>query len=244
MILCLAVLGVGNVPAAPVTVFAASSLAVALGEIGSAYERTTKEQVRFNFAGSNTLARQIKEGAPADVFVSADEAKMDDVEKAGRIVTSTRRDRLANTLVVVVPVESTLKISQIADLAAPEVKRVATGDPQAVPVGIYAREYLSKRGLWSLLAPRVVPVVDVRAALAAVAAGNAEAAIVYKTDASVSPKVRIALEIVGDDAPQIRYPVAILKEAPESFVDYLFSTEAGAIFTQHGFPVLEPSHTK
>jgi molybdate transport system substrate-binding protein len=149
----------------------------------------------------------------------------------------------------VVPVESTLKISQIADLAAPEVKRVATGDPQAVPVGIYAREYLSKQGLWSLLGPRVVPVADVRAALAAVAAGNAEAAIVYKTDASVSPKVRIALEIVGDDAPQIRYPVAILKEAPEpraakSFVDYLFSTEAGAIFTKHGFPVLEQSHTK
>ena len=231
--------------AAEVTVFAASSLADALGEIAKAYESGTKETVRFNLAGSNTLARQIKEGAPASLFFSADEAKMDDLEKQGLIIASSRRNRLANSLVVVVPMDSQLKITMANDLTSPEVKRVAVGDPAAVPAGVYAREYFVKLGLWAAINPKIVPTADVRGALAAVAAGNAEAGIVYKTDAAASPKVKLALEITGEDSPKIRYPVALVKDAPEPeaarrFLAFLFSERAGGIFRKHGFQTLEP----
>lgn len=235
--------------AVDVTVFAASSLASALEEVGKTYESRTQDRLRFNLAGSNTLARQIKEGAPADIFFPADEAKMDALEKAGLILVSSRRDRLANSLVIVVPVESALKLAEPNDLTASAVKRVAVGDPLAVPVGIYARAYLEKKGIWATVSPKIVPTVDVRAALAAVAAENAEAGIVYKTDSMVSTKVKVALEIAGDDAPRIRYPVALVKDGPQReaaqrFLVFLFSKTAGEIFRKHGFQTLELPETK
>ena len=242
--------GVARLHAANITVFGASSLAEALTEAGATYEKGHQEdKVRFNLAGSNALVRQIKEGAPADIFFSADEAKMDEVEKAGLLVPGTRRNRLSNTLVIIVPAEGGLKVADAADLARPEFKQVALGDPKAVPAGIYAREYLARRGFWEVINSKTIPSENVRAAMAAVASGNAEAGIVYKTDAAASSKVKVALEVSGAEAPKIRYPVAALKEAPEPaaaqrFLAFLLSPEAGEIFRRRGFVVLDADEKK
>ena len=128
--------------AATITVFAAASLTDALKEIAPAYEKQTGDKIVFNFGASSLLARQIEEGAPADVFFSADEEKMDALEKKGLILSATRKSRLSNTLVVVVAPDSTLKITSAADLASPLVKRIALADPKAVPAAVYSKAYL------------------------------------------------------------------------------------------------------
>jgi len=190
------------------------------------------------------LARQIEEGAPADIFFSADEAKMNGLEKKGLIVKTTRRNRLSNALVIVVAAENGAAIASPKDLATDKVKRLALAEPSAVPAGIYAREYLQQQRLWPSVESKVVPTQNVRAALAAVAAGNAEAGIVYRTDAAISKRVKVIFEIPAEDGPVIRYPVALVKEAkqPEAakkFLDFLNSEKAASIFAAHGFIVLE-----
>ena len=137
-------------------------------EIAAAYEKSAGDKVVFNFGASSLLARQIEEGAPADVFFSADEAKMDGLEKKGLIVKGTRRSRLSNSLVIVVAADSTLSIKTATDLTASQVKRLALADPKTVPAGLYAKEYLERVKLWPALAAKVVPTDNVRAALAAV----------------------------------------------------------------------------
>ena len=174
-----------NLSAATLHVFAAASLTDSLKEIAAAYEKQTGDKVMFNFGASSFLARQIEEGAPADIFFSADEAKMDGLEKKGLIIKETRTSRLSNSLVIVVTSDSALPIHSAKDLAGPAVKRVALADPKTVPAGIYAKQYLQCAGLWSAIKPKVVPTDNVRAALAAVESGNVEAGMVYKTDASI-----------------------------------------------------------
>jgi len=242
-------LAVNAAPAAPVTVFAAASLTDSLREIGSAYAKKTGDRVVFNFAASSTLARQIEEGAPADLFFSADEAQMDALERKGFVVAGTRRARLSNTLVVVVAARHGAPITKIADLASPEVKRIAMADPRAVPAGVYAREYLEQQKLWDAVKPKFAPTENVRAALAVVEAGNADAAIVYQTDATVSAKVKVAVAVPGDQGPVIRYPVALLKSSRQTaaarrFLAYLLSEEAGNVFARYGFMVLSPAALK
>ena len=155
------------VTAADLQVFAAASLTDALREISSEYEKTAGDRPVLNLGASSILARQIQEGAPADLFLSADEAKMDGLEKGKLLLAGTRRSVLSNTLVVVVPVDSNLKISGPADLAAPSLRALALAEPQSVPAGIYAKEYLKRKGLWSKMIDRVVPTENVRGALAA-----------------------------------------------------------------------------
>ncbi len=227
--------------AGEITVFAAASLTDALKEAGATYEKSTAEKVRFNFAASNTLAMQIQAGAPADLFFSADEAKMDALEKLNLIVKSTRKDLLGNSLVVITP-EHGLKISEPGDLTKSAIRHLSIGDPKAVPAGIYAKTWLEKAGLWKTLEPKVVPGENVRAAMAVVESGNAEVGIVYKTDAAISKKVQIALEIPPADGPKITYPAALLtdsrNQAPaRKFLTYLASKEAAAIFVKFGFTV-------
>ena len=205
-----------------VHVYAAASLTDALREIGAAYERQTGERVVFNFAGSSALARQIRQGAPADLFLSADEAKMDAVAAAER--TSV----LSNTLVIV---GSGIRTPH--DLVG---RRVALAEPSSVPAGIYAREYLTRIGIWSAVAPNVVPTANVRAALAAVESGNVDAAIVYRTDA----RRGFACEIPRSDGPRISYPFAVLRDADNPagarrFLAYLTSRPSLAVFERHGF---------
>ncbi len=225
---------------AEVTVFAAASLTDSLRELKATYEKQTGDKIVLNLGASSTLARQIEEGAPADIFFSADEAKMDRLDHQGLLVKGTRRDRLGNSLVVIVAAQDGAPVQSPQDLVKPEVKRLALGDPKAVPVGIYAREYLEQLGLWRDVATKVVPTENVRAALAAVEAGDAEASIVYKTDAMISKKVRVVYEVPPVAGPKISYPVALLKDARSPaaagrFLEFLGSDQAGDVIVKYGF---------
>jgi len=212
--------------AATLHVSAAASLSDALTEIAAGYKPDT---IVLNFGASSTLARQIEAGAPVDVFISADEQKMDQLR--GLVVA--RRTILSNTLVIVTTSDS--RIASPRDLLA--VRRLALAEPRSVPAGIYAKQYLTKLGLWDRIAPNVIPLDNVRAALSAVEAGNADAAIVYKTDALISKKVRVAYEVPRKDGPKISYPAAVVTDskAARRFVDYLGSDAARAIFRKYGF---------
>jgi len=228
--------------AATVHVFAAASLTDSLKEIAAAYEKSSGDKIVLNLGASSTLARQIEEGAPADVFFSADEARMDGLEKKGLIQKDTRVSRLSNALVIVVAAEKGAAVTSPKDLATAEVKRLALAEPRTVPAGIYARQYLQKIGLWRAIESKVVPTQNVRAALAAVEAGNVEAGMVYKTDAAISKKVRVTYEVPRSDSSAISYPVAVVKEAKEPeaarrFVKHLASDEPSAIFRKFGFIV-------
>jgi molybdate transport system substrate-binding protein len=239
-LLAVVVLGLAlPVRADTVTVFAAASLTDALKEIETSYEAKSGDKIAYNFAGSNVLARQIAQGAPADIFFSADEAQMDNVAKAGLIDPATRKDVLLNTLVIIGPADSPLQGFTPPDLAKPSVQRIALGDPKAVPAGVYAKAYLTKLNLWSKIESKVVPTQNVRAALAAVTSGNAEVGIVYQTDAASSKKAKVLYAVPLTDGPRITYPIALLKasgkDAAKKFLAYLESPEALAVFQKHGF---------
>jgi molybdate transport system substrate-binding protein len=226
--------------AADLNIFAAASLADALREIARTYEPASGDKIHLNLAASSTLARQIKEGAPADIFFSADEVKMNDLARAGLIAEDTRVRLLSNTLVIIVNADGGAAINKPADLATPAVGRLALAETQTVPAGIYAREFLQSVGLWEKVRARVVPTENVRACLAAVESGNVDAGIVYKTDALISEKVKIACEVSVADGPRISYPLAVVKDsknadAARRFVAYLSSGEARALFLRHGF---------
>ena len=222
---------------------AAASLTDVLNEISVVYRSKSKNTVNFSFGPSSTLARQIEEGAPADVFFSADLAQMDNLEKKGRLEPGTRKNLLSNQLVIVVPSDSKLAIASPRDLLKPEVKRIALAEPP-VPVGAYSSKYLEAEGLWDKIKPKVVPVQDVRATLASVESGNVEAGFVYKTDAAVSKKVKVVYEVPIDKGPKIVYPVAIVKEskrkdAARDFLNYVQTPASKELFKKYGFVVLD-----
>jgi molybdate transport system substrate-binding protein len=242
-------IGFISASAAEIKVFAAVSLTDALHAIAAKYEPASGDKLLFDLAGSNVLALQIQHGAPADIFFSADEAQMDRLAKAGQIVSDSRKDIVYNQLVAVVRIDSTLSLKSLADLAEPDIKHLALGDPRSVPAGVYARKYLERAGLWTQIEPRVVPTENVRAALAAVESGNVDAGMVYQTDAQISKKVRIAFVVPPSAAITIAYPAAIVQGAPQSegarhFLSYLQGPEAGAIFQQYGFILARPVHGK
>jgi molybdate transport system substrate-binding protein len=225
-----------------ILVFAASSLTDALREIGIPWERSVGVGVTFNFGASSLLARQIREGAPADLFLSADEAQMDGLEKAGFVEPGTRRSILSNTLVIVVPADSSLRIASERDLAGRRVGTIALAEPTSVPVGVYSKKFLESIGIWKQIAPKVVPTENVRATLAAVESGNVDAGIVYRTDALISKKVKVAFEVPAAEGPAISYPFALVKGAPQEaaarrFLEHLRSPAARAVFARHGFLV-------
>jgi molybdate transport system substrate-binding protein len=223
-----------------ILVFAAASLAEAMLEIGRSFEAKTGTVVRLSSGASSDLARQIKSGAPADVFFSADTAKMDDLEKAGLVRREDRREFLSNVLVVVVPKSSTRRIADAKDLLG--LPRVALADPAGVPAGIYAKKWLESLGLWAQIEPKVVPTLDVRSALAAVASDAVPAGIVYRTDAAISKDVRVAL--IVRDGPQIVYSLsrtaASRNPAAQTFVDFTAGDAGRGVFERRGFLVQPP----
>jgi molybdate transport system substrate-binding protein len=228
--------------AAELKVYAAASLTDAMKEIGAAYEKESEDKLQFNFGASSMLARQIEEGAPADLFFSADEAKMDALEKKGLLLPGTRRSLLSNLLVIVVAADASALPKSASDLSKPEFRKIALAEPKTVPAGIYAREYLQKLRLWDAVKERVVPTETVRAALAAVESGNVEAGFVYKTDSLISKKVKVAVEISAAEGPEISYPLAVLKSSREperakKFAEYLAGPAAQSIFEKFGFIV-------
>ena len=235
-------LAASSLRAAEVYVCAAASLTDALKEIAVAYEKESGDKLIFNFASSSVLARQIEEGAPADLIISADEAKLSELEKKGLLIPGTRKSILSNRLAVVVPLDSAISLTSAKDLTGQEIKRLALGEPKSVPAGIYAKEYLEKLGLWEKLADRIVPCENVRAALAAVESGNTEAGIVYKSDAMISKKVKTAFEVPEAEGPNISYPLAVIKDsksadAAKKLAAYLDSKPAGIVFEKYGFIV-------
>lgn len=231
-------LGAPVLRAADLSVFAAASLMDALTEIASTYGRDSSDRIFFNFAASSILARQIEEGAGADLFISADESKLDHLEAESLIDPQTRTRLLSNTLVVVAPGDSERVIRSPRDLLS--VQRIALAEPRTVPAGIYARQYLESIGLWDQLKSKIIPTQNVRAALASVEAGNVDAAIVYATDAAISKKAEVAFNVPADQGPEITYAAAVITDArhplqASAFLAYLKSEAAMKIFEKHGF---------
>ena len=228
------------VAAEEINVYAAASLTDALKELAQAFEARTGHKVVFNLGASNDLAHQIKAGAPADVVFSADKAQMDGLEAAGLVRTADRADVLSNVLAVVVPASRTARMSRPSDLLG--VKRLALADPEAVPAGVYARAWLESIGLWDKLKDKVIPTLNVRAALSAVESENVDAGIVYRTDAAISKRVKVAFEVPRDKGPAIVYPLAFLagskKPAAAELVRYLTSAPAREVYRRSGFIVL------
>ena len=229
-------------PAKPeLLVFAAASLTNALQDIGAAYTKETGQSVKFAFASSAILARQIEAGAGADVFFSADVEWMDYLDGRSLVNRSTRVDVLSNRLALIAPASSTLdlKIAPNFPLAAALGKgRIATGDPDYVPVGRYAKSALMTLGVWNDVADRIVRADNVRSALAFVARGEAPLGIVYETDAKVEKKVRIVDLFPASSHPPITYPVATTvaaKPGAQGFTEYLRGPAAREVFQRYGF---------
>jgi molybdate transport system substrate-binding protein len=233
-------------PKETVLVLAAASTTNALDEIRQQFTRETGIEVSASYAASSTLAQQIVHGAEADVFLSADQ-KWADFLAAKGLVTQ-RHDLLGNRLVVVAPANSAFKLTRAEDLATARIEHLALGDPAGVPAGRYAKQALTKLGIWDQLEAKVVAAEDVRHALAYVETGSAEAGIVYSTDAAISKKVKIVAEIPSHLTEPIRYPVAILRHGQgrasvAAFYRYLASPAAKKVFQKYGFVVLDEPET-
>jgi molybdate transport system substrate-binding protein len=225
-----------------ITVSAAISLTDALTAAAEEYARAGGGTIRFNFGASNVLARQIVNGAPVDLFISADAAQMDVAARAGLLNDQSRVDLLTNQLAVVVPNDRQRTFGSITELAAPAYRRIAIGDPAAVPAGVYAKQYLEREGLWAQLEPRIVPSTSVRAALTAVESGAADAAIVYRTDARIATRATVAFIVAAERGPKIVYPAAIVRSTKEPaearrFLDFLRSAAAARVFERFGFGI-------
>jgi len=232
----------GQAGAGTVTVFAAASLKTALDVAAAAFKAKTGVEVTVSYAGSMALARQIEAAAPAEVFISADEASMDYLAGKNLIQPATRFDFLGNSLVVVAPKSASLEklpFTKEAFAAALGSDKITTGDPASVPVGRYARAALEKLGLWPSLAPNFAFTDNVRAALAFVAREEAPLGIVYLTDAKSEPKVKVVATFAADTHPPIVYPVALTStaqgETPKKLLAFLRSKTAQDIFLEQGF---------
>jgi molybdate transport system substrate-binding protein len=229
--------------AAPLTVFAAASLRNALDEVVAAYAAQHPPPPVVSYAASSALARQIENGSPADVFISADVDWMDELERKGLVAPGTRRNLLRNRLVLVAPADHPQKLEPVPGFALADALhggRLALADPAFVPAGKYARAALEKLGVWPQVAHRVAAAENVRAALALVARGEAPLGIVYATDAREEPRVMVAGTFPADSHPPIIYPAAALTGASDdaaAFLQYLHGDAARRIFERHGFDV-------
>jgi len=227
-----------------ITVFAAASLTNVLQELGDGFTKETSIPVRFSFAASSALARQIENGSPADVFFSADLEWMDYLQARNLIQPDTRHNVLGNRLVLIAPTDSKVKLKiepGFALAAALGKGRLATGDPDAVPAGRYAREALTTLGVWAEVADRLVRADSVRSALAFVDRGEAPLGIVYDTDALIDKHVRVVDVFPDNSHLPIVYPVALTSRATADaakFVAYLRSPAGDIAFKAHGFKPL------
>lgn len=235
-------------PRAPLIVFAAASLTDVLQQIAPQYTAVSGVQVKFSFAASSALARQIESGARADVFFSSDQEWMDYLAQRDLIAAPTRRNLLGNRLVLIAPRTSNVAITLAPDApllaALGRNGRMATGDPDSVPAGRYAKAALQSLNLWQIVQPRLVGADNVRAALMYVARGETPLGIVYATDAAVEPRVRIVDTFPESSHPPIAYAVAAVRTADvgaQSFLDFLRGEAAARAFTQAGFSVMPES---
>ncbi len=228
---------------APLTVFAAASLTNAMQDIGALWAAAGHPRPVFSFASSSTLAQQIEHGAPADLFLSADEKWMDDLARHGGLAAGTRHDLVGNSLVLVEPAVHLRRVTLAPGLDVSAVLgpagRLAVGDPAHVPAGLYAKQALQALGLWPALQARLAPADSVRSALRLVELGEAPAGIVYATDVGVSPKLAIAGTFPASSHDPIRYPAAVVKsgdgKGPRAFLAFLGTQPCRDVFTHYGF---------
>lgn len=231
----------------PVTVFAAASLQNALNDVGAAYTRRTGQPVRFSYAASSAIARQIEQGAPADLFVSADREWMDYVAQRRLIQPASRRNLLAGRLVLIAPTRSEVQLAIGPGMPLARTLgrgRLAMAAPD-VPAGRYGREALTRLGVWESVERRIAPAENVRSALQFVARGEAPLGIVYETDAKLDRRVRIVGVFPPSSHPPIVYPAALTSRGAHSraaggFLAYLSGPEASAVFRRYGFSVTPP----
>lgn len=241
--LTLSLAGYAFAGAAKITVFAAASLTNAMQDIAAEYQKEKKVAVVSSFASSSTLARQIEAGAPADLFISADQKWMDYVADKKAIDSASRETLLGNSLVVVAPKESAqgdIAINQQTNwISLLQGGRLAVGDPDHVPAGIYAREALTTLGAWETLAAKLAPAESVRGALALVERNEVPLGIVYGSDAVASKNVRVIGVFPPDSHKKVEYPIAIVAghntASVSAFYDYLKGPRAAAIFKHYGF---------
>ncbi|MEM7311372.1 MAG: molybdate ABC transporter substrate-binding protein [Planctomycetota bacterium] len=225
-------------------VYAASSLQDALKEVNQAFARAHGVKVNMNNGSSGKLSVQIELGGNCDVFLSAGDKEMDRLDELGAVDRASRRALLSNQLVIVADRDETEGIAGPEDLAGERVKRLSLANPDGVPAGRYARTWLQQAGVWERVQDKVLPASNVRAALAAVTSGGAEAGVVYRTDAAISDRVEIVYTLPPGEGPEIRYPVAAMLDRPrreqsELYVAFLGTDEALQVFRRHGFLVLE-----
>ncbi|MEM8603190.1 MAG: molybdate ABC transporter substrate-binding protein [Cyanobacteria bacterium P01_H01_bin.121] len=223
------------------TISAAASLQDALDVIDPVFEAAHPGVVvDYNFASSGSLQKQVEQGAPVDVFFSAATQQMDDLQRQGLIVAETRQDVVGNQLVLVVPKTAQTKATNFKALTKPQINTIAVGEFRSVPAGQYAESMLQHLGLLTELQPKFVFGNSVRNVLGAVEAGNADAGLVYATDAQLASNVQQVAIAPPDSHPEIRYPIAILKTsaaaaASQSYIDFLAGPQAQAVFTEFGF---------
>jgi len=226
-----------------ILVSAAASLKEVLQEIKTGFEKANPSiKVNYNFGGSGSLQQQIEQGAPADLFISAAAKQMDALAQKGLIDKGTRRDLLTNGLVLVVPSNSTLNITDFRSLTNSDVKKIAVGEPRSVPAGQYTIEVFTTLGILAEVKSKIVYLNSVRNVLAAVETGNADAGIVYTTDAKITNKVKVVAIADSNLHSSIVYPIAVVKaskntQAAKTFAEYLTSAPAKTVFEKFGFGV-------
>ena len=228
-----------------ITVFAAASLTEAVTQVAADYEKEKSVQIQTSFASSSVLAKQIENGAPAEIFIAADNKWMDYLQEKNLLKPANRVALLGNHLVLIVPKDKVFKVDMSKDFnfASAFYGKLCTGETESVPVGIYAKQSLKSLNWWDTIKTRIVGTQDVRAALAFVARGECDAGIVYETDAKVSNKVENIATFPETSHEPIVYPLALLKNAgaqAADFYQYLQSAKAKAVFAKYGFSTNAP----
>ncbi|MSQ08554.1 MAG: molybdate ABC transporter substrate-binding protein [Dehalococcoidia bacterium] len=236
----LAGMKVTSEPAGTVLVLAAASLTDVLTEAAVKFKTETGIEVKFSFGGSDSLATQLRRGAPGDVVIFAGAGPLDGLEKDGIVLKDSRRDIASNRLVIIAPARSGLKLASLGEIATGYSGRVAIADPRLAPAGRYAQAALEKAGVWAALGPRLIPSLDVRNTAAAVASGNAEFGFVYETDVAAVKGVDVVMAVPRDAYPQILYPASVVAGSEAQalagrFLEYLVSQEAAGLFGKYGF---------
>jgi molybdate transport system substrate-binding protein len=225
------------------TISAAASLQDAAEELKAMYTKDNPNvTITYNFGSSGTLQKQIEEGAPADLFISAGKKQMDALAEKDLIIEDSRKDLVGNDLVLIAGKDSTL--AGFDELTSNKVGKISIGEPESVPAGKYAQEALTNMGLWDALQPKIVLAKDVRSVLTYVETGNVDAGLVYHSDALMGKNIK-EVAIASDDTHKpIVYPIAIIKDtknqtATKAFANFLSGSEAGQVFTKYGFKTLE-----
>ena len=219
----------------------ATSLTDAVKEINANYTKANPNvTIVPNFASSGTLQTQIQNGAPVDVFISAAAAQMDNLQNGQLIVTASRRNLLNNNVVLIVPKDSVLGLTDFKSLTSDKVQKIAIGDPKSVPAGTYAQAAFDELGITAQLQPKLVLGADVRTVLTYVETANVDAGIVYSTDALTSTKVKVVGMAPADINAKVVYPVAVIKDssnmaASAAYENYLFGAAAKLVFEKYGF---------